>query len=70
MATSGQRVLCFWKQQTGKKLELFRLVADLSLLPPQRGAEFERTRCVIPITGNSYHASFTIQLEIRPPPAS
>ena len=43
-----------------KMLELVCLVADLSLLPslppPQRRAKFERTRCVIPITANSYHA--------------
>ena len=34
------------------------------LATPQHGAKFERNRCVILITGNSYHASFTIQMEI------
>ena len=33
----------------------------------QYSAEFERTQCVILIIGNSYHASITIQLEIRSP---
>ena len=39
----------FW-QETGKRLELVCLVANLSLQPPQRSAEFERTWCAIPET--------------------
>ena len=52
----------------GKRLKLVRLVADLSLLLFQHGAEFVRTLCIIPITGNNYHASFTIWVEIGSPP--
>ena len=35
------------KTRNREKVELVRLVADLSLLPPQCGAEFERTLCVV-----------------------
>ena len=30
------KVLCFWKQETGKRLKLIHLVANLSLLPPKQ----------------------------------
>ena len=36
----------FLEATNGERLDLIRLVAELSLLPPQRGAEFERTRSV------------------------
>ena len=58
---TGQKKLCFWKQETGKRLELVHLVGDLGLLHPQRGAEFDRTWCIVPVIENgSYHASFII----------
>ena len=41
----------FW-QETGKRLELVCLVANLSLQPPQHSAEFERTWCAIPETAS------------------
>ena len=55
----------FW-QETGKRLELVCLVANLSLQPPQRSAEFERTWCAIPETAIMH--AFTIRVEIRSPP--
>ena len=66
-AMAEWRVLCFWKQETGKWLEPVRLVADLSSQTSRRGAKFERTRCVISVNVNSYHASFIIWLEKRSP---
>ena len=54
MSTSQQgyswtQSFVFLETRNGEKVELVRLVADLSLLspppPPQCGAEFERTVC-------------------------
>ena len=49
----------FLEARDGKKARA-HLVAKLSLLLPQLGAEFERTLCVIPVNGNIFHACFII----------
>ena len=57
----------FLEARNREKAQAHLFSSRPQLATPQRGAELERTRCVILITGNNYHLSFTIKVEIRSP---